>query len=74
MCISRWGNFCAFDWNNLPVGREFDGKFYNNVKSLLGGGGGGGGGGGREFYGKFYKNLKSLFPPPPPPFLPARWL
>ena len=23
----------AFDWNDLPVGREFDGKFLKNVKS-----------------------------------------
>ena len=23
----------AFDWNDLPVGREFDCKFFKNVKS-----------------------------------------
>ena len=28
-----WGNLVAFDWNDLPVGREFDGKFLKNVKS-----------------------------------------
>ena len=33
MCRPGWGNFCAFDWNSLPVGREFDGKFLKNVKS-----------------------------------------
>ena len=33
MCCPGWGNFCAFDWNSLPVGREFDGKFLKNVKS-----------------------------------------
>ena len=21
--MPRWGNFCAFDWNNLPVGVDF---------------------------------------------------
>jgi len=25
------GNLCAFDWNSLPMGREFDGKFLKNV-------------------------------------------
>ena len=28
-----WGNLVAFDWNDLPVGRKFDGKFLKNVKS-----------------------------------------
>ena len=23
ICIPGWGNFCAFDWNNLPVGVDF---------------------------------------------------
>ena len=23
MCSPGWGNLVAFDWNNLPVGREF---------------------------------------------------
>ena len=29
-----WGNLVAFDWNDLPVGREFDCKFLKKVKSL----------------------------------------
>ena len=33
MCRLGQGNFCAFDWNSLPVGREFDSKFLKNVKS-----------------------------------------
>ena len=33
MCSPGWGNLVAFDWNDLPVGREFDGKFFKNVKS-----------------------------------------
>ena len=28
-----WGNLVAFDWNDLPVGREFDCKFLKHVKS-----------------------------------------
>ena len=28
-----WGNFCAFHWNDLPVSREFDGKYLENVKT-----------------------------------------
>ena len=28
-----WENLVTFDWNDLPVGREFDGKFLKNVKS-----------------------------------------
>ena len=28
-----WGNLVAFDWNDLPVGRKFDGKFLKHVKS-----------------------------------------
>ena len=34
--IAMWqfdSNFIAFDWNDLPVGREFDGKFLKNLKS-----------------------------------------
>ena len=27
------GNFVAFDWNDLPLGREFDCKFLKKVKS-----------------------------------------
>ena len=27
MCSPGWGNLVAVDWNDLPVGREFDGKF-----------------------------------------------
>ena len=27
MCSPGWGNLVAFDWNDLPVGREFDCKF-----------------------------------------------
>ena len=33
MCSLGWGNLVAFDWNNLPVGREFDSKFLKKVKS-----------------------------------------
>ena len=33
MCSPGWGNSDAFDWNDSPVGREFDGKFLKNVKS-----------------------------------------
>ena len=33
MCSPGWGNLVAFDWNDSPVGREFDGKFLKNVKS-----------------------------------------
>ena len=33
MCSPGWGNLVAFDWNDLLVGREFDGKFLKNVKS-----------------------------------------
>ena len=28
-----WENLVAFDWNDLSVGREFDGKLLKNVKS-----------------------------------------
>ena len=28
-----WGNLVAFDWKDLPAGREFDCKFLKNVKS-----------------------------------------
>ena len=33
MCSAGWGNLVATDWNDLPVGREFDRKFLKNVKS-----------------------------------------
>ena len=33
MCSPGWGNLVAFDWNDLPVGRELDGKFLKTVKS-----------------------------------------
>ena len=33
MYIPGWENLVAFDWNDLPMGREFDGKFLKNVKS-----------------------------------------
>ena len=33
MCSPGWGNLVAFDWNDLPMGREFYGKFLKNVKS-----------------------------------------
>ena len=33
MCSLGWGNLVAFDWNDLPVGREFDCKFFKKVKS-----------------------------------------
>ena len=33
VCSLGWGNLVAFDWNDLPVGREFDCKFLKNVKS-----------------------------------------
>ena len=33
MCSPGWGNLVALDWNDLPVGREFDSKFLKNVKS-----------------------------------------
>ena len=33
MCSPGWGNLVAIDWNDLPVGREFDYKFLKNVKS-----------------------------------------
>ena len=33
MCSPGWGNLVAVDWDDLPVGREFDGKFLKNVKS-----------------------------------------
>ena len=33
MCSPGWGNLVAFDWNDLPAGREFDSKFVKNVKS-----------------------------------------
>jgi len=32
-CSLGWGNLVAFDWNDLPVGREFDCKFLKKVKS-----------------------------------------
>ena len=33
MCSPGWGNLVAFDWNDLLVGREFEGKFLKNLKS-----------------------------------------
>ena len=33
MCSLGWGNLVGFDWNDLPVGREFDCKFLKKVKS-----------------------------------------
>ena len=33
MCSPGWENLVAIDWNDLPVGRESDGKFLENVKS-----------------------------------------
>ena len=33
MCSQEWGNLVAFNWNDLLVGREFEGKFLKNVKS-----------------------------------------
>ena len=33
MCSPGWGNLVAIDWNDLPVGREFDGKVLKTVKS-----------------------------------------
>ena len=33
MCSLRWGNLVVFDWNDLPVGREFGCKFLKKVKS-----------------------------------------
>ena len=33
MCSPGWENLIAIDWNYLPVGREFDGKFLKNSKS-----------------------------------------
>ena len=33
VCILGWENLVAFDWNDLPVGREFDCKFLKKVKS-----------------------------------------
>ena len=33
MCSPGWGNLVAFDSNDLPVGREVEGKFLKNVKS-----------------------------------------
>ena len=33
MYYPGWGNLVAFDWNDLPMGREFDYKFLKKVKS-----------------------------------------
>ena len=33
MCSPGWGNLVAIDWNDLPVGREFVGKFLKIAKS-----------------------------------------
>ena len=32
MCSLGWGNLVAIDWNDLPVGREFDCQFLKNAK------------------------------------------
>ena len=32
MCSLGWGNLVAYDWNDLPVGREFDCKYLEKVK------------------------------------------
>ena len=32
MCSLGWGNLVAFDWNDLPVGREFDCKFFKKIQ------------------------------------------
>ena len=33
MCSLGLGNLIGFDWNDLPVGKEFDCKFLKKVKS-----------------------------------------
>ena len=33
MCSPGWRDLVAIDWNNLPVGRQFDCKFFKNFKS-----------------------------------------
>ena len=33
MCSPGWGNLVAIDWNDLPMGREFDDNFLKNIKS-----------------------------------------
>ena len=33
MCSLERGNLVTFDWNGLPVGKEFDCKFLKKVKS-----------------------------------------
>ena len=33
MCSPAWEILVAFDWNDLPVGREYDCNFWKNVKS-----------------------------------------
>ena len=33
MCSLGWGKFWTFDWNDLPMSREFDSKFLKNAKS-----------------------------------------
>ena len=33
ICSLGWGNLIGFDWNDLPVGREFDCNFLKKVKS-----------------------------------------
>ena len=39
MCSPGWGNLDAFDWNDLPVGREFDCKFWMRRRQIQEGGG-----------------------------------
>ena len=33
MCSLGRGNFCAYDWNDLPVGREFEGHFLKKMSN-----------------------------------------
>ena len=33
MCSPGWGDLVAIDWNDLPVGSEFECKFLKNVTS-----------------------------------------
>ena len=36
MCSPGWGNLVASDWNDLPVGREFDCKFWMQGRQIQG--------------------------------------
>ena len=33
MCSLGRGNFCAYDWNYLAVGREFEGHFLKKMSN-----------------------------------------